>query len=100
MLRGVNLSGNTKIPYKPDIGSHIEEGFFDSENISFVGRCDNVCVFTQPGSPCCTRPFPLEEADEHFLRLKRWGFTLLRFLTTWEAIEHRGPYAAPQSIVH
>jgi hypothetical protein len=37
------------------------------------------------------RPFPLEEADEHFSRLKHWGFTFLRFLITWEAIEHSGP---------
>ena len=37
------------------------------------------------------RPFPLDEADEHFRRLKRWGLTFLRLLTTWEAIEHAGP---------
>ena len=37
------------------------------------------------------RPFPLQEADEHFARLKAWGFTFLRLLVTWEAIEHAGP---------
>jgi len=37
------------------------------------------------------RPFPLNEADEHFERLKSWGLTTLRLLTTWEAIEHDGP---------
>jgi hypothetical protein len=37
------------------------------------------------------RPFPLDEADEHFARLKRWGLTFLRFIVTWEAIEHSGP---------
>jgi hypothetical protein len=37
------------------------------------------------------RPFPLDEADEHFGRLASWGFTFLRFLVTWEAIEHEGP---------
>ncbi len=37
------------------------------------------------------RPFPLEQADEHFNRLRAWGFTFLRLLTTWEAIEHEGP---------
>jgi hypothetical protein len=37
------------------------------------------------------RPFSLEQADEHFARLKRWGFTFLRLLVTWEAIEHAGP---------
>ncbi len=37
------------------------------------------------------RPFPLDEADEHFARLRAWGMTFLRFLITWEAIEHAGP---------
>jgi len=37
------------------------------------------------------RPFPLDEADEHFARLRAWGFTFVRFLVTWEAIEHAGP---------
>ncbi|CCM01373.1 uncharacterized protein FIBRA_03423 [Fibroporia radiculosa] len=37
------------------------------------------------------RPFPLEEAPEHFSRLRRWGLTFIRFLLTWEAVEHAGP---------
>ncbi len=37
------------------------------------------------------RPFALEDADEHFERLKSWGLTTLRLLTTWEAVEHDGP---------
>ncbi|KAM6495075.1 Glycoside hydrolase superfamily, partial [Amanita muscaria] len=35
--------------------------------------------------------FPFEEAHGHFSRLRRWGFTFLRFIVTWEAIEHHGP---------
>lgn len=73
-LRGINLGGSTKVPYTPDMASHIREGFFNGKEISFVGR-----------------PFPLKDADEHFSRLKAWGYHFLRFLVTWEAIEHEGP---------
>lgn len=47
----------------------------DPESVSFVGR-----------------PFPLAEAPAHFARLREWGLTLVRFLVTWEALSHDGPY--------
>ncbi|CAG0930414.1 hypothetical protein TFLX_01724 [Thermoflexales bacterium] len=72
MLRGVNLAGSSKVPI--GFPTHRREGFFDQRRVSFVGR-----------------PFPLEEADEHFARLREWGLTFLRFVVTWEAIEHAGP---------
>jgi len=74
LLRGVNLSGASKVPMEPNGATHLREGFFDHRQVNFVGR-----------------PFPLAEADEHFRRLRHWGLTTLRFLTTWEAIEHAGP---------
>ena len=73
ILRGVNLGGDCKLPY-PDGGTHIPTDFLDHRTVSFVGR-----------------PFPMEEADEHFSRLQNWGFNCLRLLTTWEAVEHAGP---------
>jgi len=74
LLRGVNLGGSTKVPYRPDGSTYKNEGFYDYADVSFAGR-----------------PFPLTEADEHFRRLKEWGLTFERFLVTWEAIEHAGP---------
>ncbi|KII91594.1 glycoside hydrolase family 5 protein [Plicaturopsis crispa FD-325 SS-3] len=69
-LRGVNLSGSSKTPVNHD------HNVFPANHhaVTFVGR-----------------PFPLDEAHEHFSRLRRWGLTFVRFLVTWEAIEHEGP---------
>ncbi len=73
LLRGVNLGGDCKLPF-PHGGTQHPSDFADHHEVSFVGR-----------------PFPLAEADEHLARLRHWGFNALRWLTTWEAVEHAGP---------
>ncbi|KAI6992161.1 glycoside hydrolase family 5 protein [Hortaea werneckii] len=73
-LHGINVAGDTKYPAHPPVPSHEKEHFFDGDTVSFVDR-----------------PFPLGEAPIHFARLKRWGYNSIRYLFTWEALEHAGP---------
>jgi hypothetical protein len=73
ILRGLNLGADGKLPY-PGGGTDQPSDFSDHETVSFVGR-----------------PFPLEEADQHFTRIAGWGFNTLRLIVTWEAVEHAGP---------
>lgn len=80
VLKGINVDGAMKLPVKPFMPSYFgdtslpDNVFFDGDNVSFVGR-----------------PFPLDEAEDHFRRIKSWGFNTIRYLVTWEAIEHLGP---------
>ncbi|MDR0624522.1 MAG: glycoside hydrolase family 5 protein, partial [Treponema sp.] len=74
LLRGVNLGGGSKNPMGPPGAGLLAESLKNPEGASFTGR-----------------PFPLEEADIHFGRLARAGFTFLRLVVTWEALEHQGP---------
>jgi hypothetical protein len=74
ILHGINVAADAKFPRSPDQPSHIAEDFFDGDNVSFVGR-----------------PFTAEDAPIHFSRLRRWGYNTIRYVFTWEAIEHAGP---------
>ncbi|KAK4988632.1 endo-1,4-beta-glucanase [Elasticomyces elasticus] len=73
-LHGINVAGDAKLPARPEQTSHDIEGFFEGDKVSFVGR-----------------PFTVEDAHTHFSRLRKWGFNTIRYIFTWEAIEHEGP---------
>lgn len=76
VLRGINFAAEAKLPAKPFTPSHapLDEQFFDGDNVSFVN------------SPCT-----LDEIDGHLERLRSWGFNTIRYIFTWEALEHKGP---------
>jgi hypothetical protein len=74
IFRGCNLGGSSKYPVRPEGATWYPGSLKDPGGVSFTGR-----------------PFPLEEAEAHFDRLRRWGFTLIRLIVTWEALEHAGP---------
>jgi hypothetical protein len=84
LLRGVNVTSGAKTPINQP--SYKLEGFWEGgdpyiedskkRKISFVNR-----VFDLK-SP---------ETDKHLKRLREWGFNCVRYLFTWEAIEHEGP---------
>lgn len=80
VLKGINVDSATKLPTKPFMPSYEgncadgESIFFDGDTVLFVGR-----------------PFPLSEAELHFSRIKLWGYNVIRYLVTWEALEHAGP---------
>ena len=57
ILRGCNLGGSSKLPAVPaDASFQGPLSLKNPETVSFVGR-----------------PFPVEEAEIHFKKLKNWG---------------------------
>lgn len=80
ILRGVNLCGSDKTPVGAP--SYVLDGFWESvesgDGASFKGR---PLGSLEDGG----------EADMHLTRLRGWGFTLLRYVFTWEALERFGP---------
>lgn len=73
-LHGINVAADAKLPFTPNQPSHVKENFFKGDDVSFVGR-----------------PFTVDDSAKHFARLKRWGYNTIRYIFTWEAIEHAGP---------
>lgn len=81
-LHGINVSGDSKLPSTPDIPSHEPAHFFAGDDVSFTAR-----------------PFSLQDSHTHFARLRSWGFNTIRYIFTWEAIEHAGPRKYDEAFV-
>ncbi len=68
LLRWVNLGGDSKVPTRSAGATHLAQNPASHRDVSFFDR-----------------PFPLDLADETFVRCRRWRFRVLR------AVEHAGP---------
>lgn len=80
LLRGINLASSAKTP-QGQLGQQLQ-GFWEgaeSGDVSFVNRVLDLS------------PNAEHTADEHLQRLRSWGFNTIRYVTTWESIEHLGP---------
>ncbi|KAL1634850.1 endo-1,4-beta-glucanase [Diplodia intermedia] len=73
-LHGINVAADAKFPAYPDQPSHVADAFYDGDTVSFVDR-----------------PFTVDTARTHFTRLRKIGYNTIRYIFTWEAIEHAGP---------
>lgn len=110
ILRGVNLCASSKSPVGK--ASWILDGFWEaveaSDGDGFVGRPleltkDEIIRMEDNDTDLGDwKNFGLfadcAEADVHLARLRGWGFTFLRFVFTWEALEHAGPYVSHSSL--
>lgn len=77
-MHGINFASNAKLPATPQQATYFKPDrcglYSEGDSVSFVGK-----------------PFPLSEAYEHVTRIKQCGFNTIRFVFTWEAIEHEAP---------
>lgn len=88
LLRGINLASNAKTP-QGQPGWKLQ-GFWEgaeSGEVSFVNRVLDLDITIGDGDDDDEE----HSVDEHLRRLKSWGFNTIRYITTWESIEHKGP---------
>lgn len=81
-LRGINLASSAKTPVGQP--GHKLQGFWEgaeSGNVSFVNRVLDLDIDSNDEA----------SADTHLRRLRSWGFNSLRYVVTWESLEHDGP---------
>jgi hypothetical protein len=107
ILRGVNLCASSKSPVGK--ASWMLDGFWEAVEVGngdgFVGRPLELTkdeILRMEDEDTDWKNFGMlgdsAEADVHLARLRGWGFTFLRFVFTWEALEHDGPYVSYSSL--
>src|SRR6056300_498628 len=84
-LRGINLGGSSKIPSNYNSTDWLPPSDDDDNNVKTTKTT------RKPTATFVNRPFPIAEAPLHFRRIRACGYTIIRYIITWEAIEHSGP---------
>lgn len=85
ILRGINVAGDAKgpVPLSASKGSSDSPGYSIASCAAAHQSGDEISYVDSP--------FNLEEADTHFNRIIQSGFNVIRYIFTWDALEHAGP---------
>ncbi|BEJ13360.1 hypothetical protein CspHIS471_0305340 [Cutaneotrichosporon sp. HIS471] len=78
LLRGINFTASAKAP--PGQPSQSQDGFWEDAERGDTSWVGAMGLNVEDGS-----------ADIHLARLRAWGYNMLRFVFTWESLEHAGP---------
>ena len=82
-IHGINVAGDSKLPSQPNQPSHEPRDFLEAaDDVSFLDQ-----------------PFSLQDAPKHLQRLRQWGYNTIRYIFTWEALEHGGPNAYDEEFI-
>lgn len=93
LLRGINFTASSKAPLGQP--SWTQDGFWEDAESGKGDWIGSIGVNVEDGSADVrivdSGLLSIADRQVHLARLKAWGYNMLRFVFTWEALEHEGP---------